>query len=416
MTGGPHHEIWAASGAAWLTGHADGPPLAAPVALTARVGRAWDRLSAAARSWGVAERWDAAGTDAMALLGERAALSGLRRRCRRSCGGSTRLLRAADGWLAVALPRVDDLDLVPAWLGRDLERWSTDPDDVDVDRLAAAVASRSAAELGVRAALVGLAVGRLGEVRDRVAVRVLSHHAGPVRSRPPLVVDLSSLWAGPLCSGLLAQAGAAVIKVESTGRPDGLRRDPSGLFDLLTAGKRCVALDLTDPSGVDDLRALLDAADVVIEGSRPRALQQLGVVAEQSLTADRPRVWLSVTAHGRTAASGMRVGFGDDAAVAGGLVAWDAAGEPCFVADAVADPLTGLESAAAIAEAWVTGGSWLLDVALARVAAAAADGLTCPAVALDEDDVARPRARPLRGVAPALGAHTEEVLAELGRR
>ena len=53
--------------------------------------------------------------DVLALLGERAALTGLGRGGDVSCGRRRRASRTADGWLAVNLPRPDDLDLVPAW-------------------------------------------------------------------------------------------------------------------------------------------------------------------------------------------------------------------------------------------------------------------------------------------------------------
>ena len=68
------------------------------------------------------------------------------------------------------------------------------------------------------------------------------------------------------------------------------------------------------------------------------------------------------------------MGFGDVAAAAGGLVAGDAQG-PCFLADAVADPLTGLVTAAAVLEALGAGGRWLIDAAMAPMAAAVAGPL-----------------------------------------
>ena len=123
------------------------------------------------------------------------------------------------------------------------------------------------------------------------------------------------------------------------------------------AGKELRTLDLRGP----ELPELVARADVVVEASRPRALRQLGIVAEDV----RPPVWLSITGHGRAS---NRVAFGDDAAVAGGLVAWDDAG-PCFVADAVADPLTGVAAAAAVAEALAAGGRWMIDASMAGVAA-----------------------------------------------
>ena len=60
--------------------------------------------------------------------------------------------------------------------------------------------------------------------------------------------------------------------------------------------------------------------------------------------------------------------FGDDAAVAGGLIGHDGAG-PVFVGDAIADPLTGLEAAAAVRASVGRGGGELIEVAMAAVAA-----------------------------------------------
>src|SRR5688572_22069647 len=104
----------------WLTGRPDGAPLGA------RAGIVWV-LEAAAEQLGTstANVGDAVVVDGPALLGERAALAGLTRRGDVSCGGSTRLLPTADGWVAVALPRPEDLELLPAWVGvvADGEPW-----------------------------------------------------------------------------------------------------------------------------------------------------------------------------------------------------------------------------------------------------------------------------------------------------
>jgi crotonobetainyl-CoA:carnitine CoA-transferase CaiB-like acyl-CoA transferase len=240
--------------------------------------------------------------------------------------------------------------------------------------------------------------------------------AGPTAPPPPtlagvMVADLGSLWAGPLAGALLAAAGARVVKVESTGRPDGARGGPAAFFDLLNARKRSVALDLRTAAGTHLLGELLARADVVIEASRPRALAQLGIDAEALLTGARPRVWVSITGHGRAHPQRDWTAFGDDAAVAGGLVSWHD-GRPCFCADAAADPASGLVAAAAALDALATGGRWLLDVAMAGVAAHLA-GPTLPAG--DPPPAAPPPLpSPPPGRAPALGRHTAEVLAELG--
>ncbi len=82
------------------------------------------------------------------------------------------------------------------------------------------------------------------------------------------MIDLSSLWAGPLCGNLLQALGARVIKVESTQRPDGARFGAENFFDLLNANKECVALNLNAEEGREQLRQLLLRADIVIEASR----------------------------------------------------------------------------------------------------------------------------------------------------
>jgi crotonobetainyl-CoA:carnitine CoA-transferase CaiB-like acyl-CoA transferase len=188
-----------------------------------------------------------------------------------------------------------------------------------------------------------------------------------------LVVDLSSMWAGPLCARLLGLAGAQVIKVESAGRPDGAREGDRRFFDWLHAGHRSVVVDFRSGSGRAALAALLETADVVIEASRPRALAALGL-APGTIPHRDGQVWLSITGYGRGEAD--LVAFGDDAAVAGGLVGWTGAGaprgagEPVFCADAIADPLTGVCGALAVARSVAAGGGELIDLSMRAVAAA----------------------------------------------
>jgi crotonobetainyl-CoA:carnitine CoA-transferase CaiB-like acyl-CoA transferase len=188
-----------------------------------------------------------------------------------------------------------------------------------------------------------------------------------------VVVDLSSMWAGPLCARLLGLAGADVIKVETPGRPDGGRAGERRFFDWLHGGHRSVVLDFRSPSGRGALAALLAVADVVIEASRPRALAQLGLAPEMIPHRDG-QVWLSITGYGRgDAAAAELVAFGDDAAVAGGLVGWTGDGpgdgDPVFCADAIADPLTGLCGALAVARSVAGGGGQLIDLSMREVAA-----------------------------------------------
>lgn len=384
---------WAGSGAMALTGRSDGPPVVATGAAVSARG-ALLALQALAPDVPLPD---------VRLLGERAALSGFRRNGDLSCGGATRLVPTADGHLALSLARPDDHALVPALVeGEPEDSWEA------VTAWAARHGTREACD---RAVMLGLPAAALGETpTEEVPWRVLTSYDGPPPSGRPLVVDLSSLWAGPLCASLLGMLGCDVVKVEDPRRPDGARLGSQAFFDLLNAGATPVSVDLRSADGRERLQDLLFQADVVIEGSRPRALQHLGI--EPAAFAGNGTTWVSITAHGRS--QGHRVGFGDDTAAAGGLLARDNRG-PLFVADAVGDPLTGLHAALAAWSGVLTGGGRLVDVALARVAATAA------ALTTDEDarvvraengwyvetptrsiPVAEPRARASRGKGPAL--------------
>nr|WP_242679886.1 CoA transferase [Nocardioides sp. IC4_145] len=160
------------------------------------------------------------------------------------------------------------------------------------------------------------------------------------------VVNLGALWAAPLAANLLGEAGFEVVHVESTNRPDASRWGDPRLHALLHAGAEHVEVDFDSGPGRRYLLDLVSSADVVIEASRPRALENLGVSFGTAAADGRARTWLQLTAHGTR--QPLRVGFGDDAAVAGGLVAEDEDGAPCFSGDAVADPLTGLLGAVAV--------------------------------------------------------------------
>ena len=143
------------------------------------------------------------------------------------------------------------------------------------------------------------------------------------------------------------------------------------------------------------MRRVVGAADVVLTSSRARAIEQLGLDPELSVRSGRTRVWLSISGYGSGGRDAERVAFGDDAAVAGGLVSWDDDG-PMFCADAIADPATGMVASAAVLGALADGGRWLIDVSMADVAWDLA-GPTMPGHDLD---AARPTARRAVGRGP----------------
>lgn len=414
---------WASSGGMALTGAADGAPSLSPAGLHGLLTEAVDRLHEVS---GVR-------ADPGELIAGRAALTGFTRTGRVSAGGSSRLLRCLDGWCAVTLSRDSDIASVPAVLGilGAADDCRADPWEM----LEASAARTAAGELADAAQTLGIPAAALPSGPD-AAARPSAKAAWPPGSRtriaPPragarlegaLVADLSSMWAGPLCARLLGLAGTRVVKVESPDRPDGARAGNRDFYDWLHSGHASVAIDFREQR--DALAALLTSADVVIEASRPRALAHLGL-APDDLQHPDGQVWLSITGYGR--GDPDRVAFGDDAAIAGGLAGRDERGDPVFCADAVADPLTGVCGALAVAESVARGGGELIDLAMRDVAAAFAaapqpdhgphevrpDGTVACISSGRTQKILPPRPPvPPGKPAAAIGADTEAVLAAL---
>jgi hypothetical protein len=265
------------------------------------------------------------------------------------------LVEAADGWIAVNLARDDDRAAVPAWIG-------CAPDDEPWAAIAATARGRSARDLLDQAVVLHLPVAIVGEeVATPVPVEPGPRRIGGGAVK---VLDLSALWAGPYCGALLAEAGAHVTRIESATRPDPTAIATPQLEARLNGRKQRRALDLRDPA----LAALMADADILITSGRPHALARLGLTPDTLFAGNPALIWVAVTAHGWTGESAMRVGFGDDCAAAGGLVAWQD-GEPRFIGDALADPLTGIRAATLAMEALAGGRAGLIDAALATSAA-----------------------------------------------
>jgi hypothetical protein len=277
-----------------------------------------------------------------------------------SRSGGCRLLPTSDGWIALTLSRPWDLEALSAWMGRP---WSGD----HWQAAAGAARTMTVAEATDQAALLGIAAvgcvtpglddeqGRWrGQSPPKRPWLVTPSGIGRHRGKGcPLVVDLSAMWAGPLAGRLLAEWGAEVIKVEDPSRPDGLREGAATLYRRLNGGKAQLALSL------DQTIPLMEQADVVITSGRPRVWKQLGIPPLRG-------TWIQITGYGGTGPWRNRVAFGDDAAIAGGLMRTGPAG-PAFVGDAIADPLTGIMAAAAAIDGVEAGGGQVVDVAMREV-------------------------------------------------
>src|SRR3954453_8398975 len=87
------------------------------------------------------------------------------------------------------------------------------------------------------------------------------------------VVELAGIGPGPFAAMLLADLGADVLRVD---RPGATPMAGSSGTDLLTRGRRSVAVDLKHPDGAATVLALAERADVLLEGFRPGVAQRLG--------------------------------------------------------------------------------------------------------------------------------------------
>nr|WP_315726043.1 MULTISPECIES: CoA transferase [unclassified Bradyrhizobium] len=122
------------------------------------------------------------------------------------------------------------------------------------------------------------------------------------------VLDFSTTIAGPHCARMLADMGADVIKIESAEgetmrtRPP-MRHGCSTAFGQLNVGKKSVVLDLKSRDGVEAVRRLVAAADILVENFRPGVMQRLGL-DYAALSALNPRlIYCSISGYGQTGPS-----------------------------------------------------------------------------------------------------------------
>ncbi|WP_158588528.1 CoA transferase [Henriciella mobilis] len=286
-----------------------------------------------------------------------------------SANGSCRLLLANDGWLALNLPRETDLELIPALVEANI-------DHADWRDVTERIQRRPKREVFQSAARLGLAVSIPGEVNTCDEFPFVSR-TKPVGAsarghRMPQVIDLSSLWAGPLCGSIFAEMGADVLKVESIHRMTIGAAARSPHHHRLNSKKRHLQLDFRSERDLEKLRHLLSNADIVITNGRRRAFEQMGIIPSDLMKGKPGLVWIAITGYGFYGPQSHRIAFGDDAAVAGGLVDLADDGSPVFMGDAIADPLTGLSAAIAAIELVTKDTGAFIDASLSRVAAGAA--------------------------------------------
>ncbi|MEU0956690.1 CoA transferase [Streptomyces niveus] len=197
---------------------------------------------------------------------------------------------------------------------------------------------------------------------------------------PPLhglrVLDLATLFAGPLAATMLGDFGAEVVKVEHPTRPDpsrghGPAKDGVGLWwKILGRNKRTITLDLGAPAGRDVLLRLAADADVIVENFRPGTLERWGL-GWAELSAVNPRLVLArVTGFGQFGPYSHRPGFGTLAEAMSGFAAMtgEPDGPPTLPPFGLADSIAALATAYAVMTALsgrtATGRGQVVDLAI----------------------------------------------------
>ncbi len=170
------------------------------------------------------------------------------------------------------------------------------------------------------------------------------------------VLDVSTLFAGPLAATFLGDFGAGVVKVEHPVRPDASRghgpaKDGVNLWwKTLGRNKKTITIDLANPRGAEVLLELAAGADVLIENFRPGTLERWGLGWDR-LAEVNPRLVLArVTAFGQTGPYSTRPGFGSLAEAMSGFAALtgEPDGPPTLPPFGLADGIAALATSYAI--------------------------------------------------------------------
>lgn len=171
------------------------------------------------------------------------------------------------------------------------------------------------------------------------------------------VLDLSRVFAGPLCGQVLADFGAEVIKVEHPGRGDDTRdwgmrigKTETTYYNSMNRNKRSITVDLQTPEGVKIIHGLLPQCDVVIQNFKTGGAEKLGLGYEQLKALKPGLIYCSVAGYDSSGPEAKRPGY--DLVIQGeaGLMALngEATQPPLKFGVAAVDMMTGMYAAQAV--------------------------------------------------------------------
>jgi len=190
------------------------------------------------------------------------------------------------------------------------------------------------------------------------------------------VVELGTLIAGPYCARLFAEFGAEVVKIETPGEGDPLRKwrrlhEGNSLWWYAQArNKKSVAVNLREPGGQEIVRKLAAGADIVIENFRPGTMERWGLGYDALSAANPGLVMVRISGFGQTGPYKDRPGFGAIGESMGGMryITGHPDRAPVRVGVSIGDSLAALfgviGALAAINARALTGKGQVVDVAL----------------------------------------------------
>ena len=198
--------------------------------------------------------------------------------------------------------------------------------------------------------------------------------AGPLAGLK--VLELGQLIAGPFAAKTLADFGADIIKIETPGTGDPLRKwrllkdGTSVWWQVQSRNKRSLALDLKDPQGQDIVRRLVEDTDVLIENFRPGAMEGWGLGPDNLLRLNPRLIMLRISGYGQSGPYRDKPGFGVVAEAMGGLrhLSAEPGRVPVRVGVSIGDTLAALHGVIgillALQERQRSGQGQVIDVAL----------------------------------------------------
>jgi crotonobetainyl-CoA:carnitine CoA-transferase CaiB-like acyl-CoA transferase len=185
---------------------------------------------------------------------------------------------------------------------------------------------------------------------------VADDHATPATG--PLVgvrvLDLATIFAGPLAATILGDFGADVIKVEHPRgdplRDHGYKKEGIPLWwKVVGSNKRAITLDLSTPDGQELLRQLARTADVLVESFRPGTLERWGIGPRDLLALNSRLIILRTTGYGQAGPYASRPAFGTLIESMSGFahMTGDPSGPPTLPTFGLADGIAGIAGATA---------------------------------------------------------------------